>query len=372
MTVVHVDDFVVAATDMDLIEDFIRYMEKAYVVSVTREVEHFLGLHVTELPGGQRLVSQPGLLAKLVQRHQSVASSAKLPTVPMATTFSEADQDDSPRCDIQEFMELLGGLVYTGKTRADGSYSISRLSMRTQKSTVKDFTALLRVLAYLWRTKERGILLTPLHAGLPRGKDGHVELEAWCDASYATHPDGKSHTGYGFKLAHTGSGLFYARSTKQANVALSSTEAELNAAVECVKDVVWFRQLMTDLGFPPKEPTKIYVDNASLIVLSTEFSGNHKRVKHFLVRLNFLIDMVENGVVIFEKVSTTRNIVDPLTKPLGPSEFTPKTDDMLGSLTPKDVPDMPVCCGMSMVETSATPAGKRVLLCERCTYAACL
>jgi len=98
-------------------------------------------------------------------------------------------------------------------------------------------------------------------------------------------------------------------------------------------NIIWFRELLTELGRPPKAPTKVYVDNASLIILSKESSGNHKRVKHFLVRLNFLIQVVEAKIVDFKKVDTARNIVDPLTKPLGPVEFTPKTKEMRGPST---------------------------------------
>jgi hypothetical protein len=183
--------------------------------------------------------------------------------------------------------------------------------------------ALMRILAYLYGTQDLGIVLLP-------GDSDTLILEAWCDASFDTHTDNKSHTGYGFTFRDSRSGLFYSRSQKQPNTALSSTESELYAAVEVVKDGLWFRGLLAEIGFPQLEPTPIKEDNAGLITLASQYSGNHKRVKHFLRPLNFLIDHVNLKNIVFEKVPTVTNKVDGLTKPLGPTEFLPKRDLHLG------------------------------------------
>jgi len=60
--------------------------------------------------------------------------------------------------------------------------------------------------------------------------------------------------------------MFYARSTKQGLVTLSSTEAEICAAVEAVKDVIWFYNILAEIGFPQEGPTTIvHVDNARML-----------------------------------------------------------------------------------------------------------
>jgi hypothetical protein len=321
--VVHVDDFVIAASTEDLILQFINDLEKVYVVSVSNDVNHFLGIHITEFPSGERLLSQPGLMKRLLAKFPEVTQVTKFPAVPMRSTFDDAIQKDAPACDETVFRELLGGLLYGVKTRPDIGYAVNRMAMRSKEATERDLNSLKRILAYVYNTQSIGIRLVPMHSA-------EFVLECWCDAAYAVHPDGKSQTGYGFKCAGSQSGLFYSRSTKQTNVALSSTEAELNAAFEAVKDVVWFRELLAELGFIQSAPTVVYVDNASLITLASQYSGNHKRVKHFLVRLNFLIDQVKNGVVNFVKVHTDDNVADCLTKPLGPTALIPKRDSLLG------------------------------------------
>lgn len=326
LAVVHVDDFALASSSPSMIQDFVTAMETEYVVTVTQDVEHFLGLHITEWPDGSRLLSQPGLLKKLFEKHPHIAALQKFPSVPMATSFCDEVQSASALCDPHAFMELLGSLLYLVRTRPDISYAVNRLAMRAREATEKDLSALMRILAYLYDTQELGITLLP-------GNTDVLRLMAWSDASYATHSDGKSHSGYGFTFDGTDSGLFFSRSTKQSNVTLSSTEAELYAAVEAAKDTIWFRELLSEIGFPQTAPTTIWVDNASLITLASEFSGNHKRVKHFLVRLNFLIDQVNLGTIEFQWVHTDSNCVDGLTKPLGPIQQQPKRGLLLGAPT---------------------------------------
>jgi hypothetical protein len=58
-----------------------------------------------------------------------------------------------------------------------------------------------------------------------------------------------------------------------------------------------------------------------MITLAENFSGNHSKVKHFMLRINFLIDKVRDGTIKFVHVATEDNVADILTKPLGPADF---------------------------------------------------
>jgi hypothetical protein len=100
----------VAASTHALLARFVRDMELTYVVSVTHDVQHFLGLHTQEFPCGARLMSQPGLLKKLFAKHPSVAELPRFPSVPMSSPFNDETQSDSPPCDRTAYMELLGSL----------------------------------------------------------------------------------------------------------------------------------------------------------------------------------------------------------------------------------------------------------------------
>ena len=102
-----------------------------------------------------------------------------------------------------------------------------------------------------------------------------MQLFAYSDAAFIAHKDSKSHSGLHFTLGSE-TGVFHARSQKQKIVTLSSTEAEVHAAIECTKDIIYFRDLLKEMGYPQLSPTRLYLDNKSAITLGQEFSGQHK------------------------------------------------------------------------------------------------
>ncbi|MFM9785812.1 Ty1/Copia family ribonuclease HI, partial [Streptomyces scabiei] len=72
-----------------------------------------------------------------------------------------------------------------------------------------------RIIQYLKGTKELKLNLTA---------ENGITINAFVDASFACHPDGKSHTG---EMITLGGGAVISKSSKQKLVTRSSTEAEL-------------------------------------------------------------------------------------------------------------------------------------------------
>jgi hypothetical protein len=68
-----------------------------------------------------------------------------------------------------------------------------------------------------------------------------------------------------------------------------------------------------------------------MIHLAENFSGNHKKVKHLLTRINFLIEQVHMNHIKFQHVSSDKNVADILTKPLGPCDFLRLRPHLLGA-----------------------------------------
>ena len=68
------------------------------------------------------------------------------------------------------------------------------------------------------------------------GADDEQSNEWWIDASFAVHPDYKSHTGAVHSL---GNGVISSISTKQKVNSRSSTEAELIGIDDVISKVLW-------------------------------------------------------------------------------------------------------------------------------------
>jgi len=160
-----------------------------------------------------------------------------------------------------------------------------------------------------------------------------AKIFAYSDAAFLVHTDSKSHSGLAYKLGKD-TGVFHARSQKQKMVTLSSTEAEVYAAVECAKDVVFFREVLEELGFPTSDPSELYVDNKSAITLGSQYTGNHKKVRHFFSRLNYLIEQINNNNIHLEHLSGTDHLADTLTKAKPRPGFEKDTKELLGPQRP--------------------------------------
>jgi len=75
-------------------------------------------------------------------------------------------------------------------------------------------------------------------------------MYTWVDASYAVHPDMRSHTGGAISF---GVGTLNVMSYKQRLNATSSTEAEVVGTSEYVPKNTWFRMFLEEQGYPIKE-----------------------------------------------------------------------------------------------------------------------
>ena len=103
----------------------------------------------------------------------------------------------------------------------------------------------------------------------------------------------------------------------QAIITLSSCEAEYIALCEAVKQALWFRRLLSQIGFKQTKPVRVYVDNQGAIDLAKNRKVN-MRTKHIDLRFHWVREQVEAKQVQLIHVPGTDNIADMLTKVLGP------------------------------------------------------
>ena len=116
----------------------------------------------------------------------------------------------------------------------------------------------------------------------------------YSDADHGGNTDnGKSTGGYLVKL---GTGAISWSSKLQSMVALSTTEAEYISAVEASKEILWMRQFMGELGYPPSSSSILLMDNQSAISVSKNHE-HHGRMKYMDLRWFWLRDAVDSGVI---------------------------------------------------------------------------
>jgi hypothetical protein len=317
----HVDDLLLVSTSEQLLDSLATTLQNTYSDITETDASSHLGLSIERLDDGSIRLSQPGLADKLF-------SSFLFPDdKPVDTPCVDFPSDDestlteflSQPFDKQTYMQAVGMLNYMCHSRPDITFAVSMCMRRNHRPRRCDWEAVRRIIRYLLGTRDLGTVFR---------SDGEIRLHAFADASYAGHDNGKSHTGIALRV-NDNSAPVYTASTQQKLVALSSTEAELEALKSATTAVQWTRDLLAELGYEQAEATTVFEDNTSAIHLATR-PGNWGRTKHFIVRFNYVKSMIEEHVISLRYIPTEAQLADILTKCLPTAVFTPLRDRLLG------------------------------------------
>ena len=86
-----------------------------------------------------------------------------------------------------------------------------------------------------------------------------------------------------------------------------------------MKEAIWLRGLVNELGLTQKVLT-VFCDSQSAIHL-TKNNRYHDKTKHINIKHHFIRDVVVVGEIMVEKIHTSENPADMLTKPLPITKF---------------------------------------------------
>jgi hypothetical protein len=139
------------------------------------------------------------------------------------------------------------------------------------------------------------------------------ELEGYSDSNYARDKDDrKSITGYVILI----SGVPISWKSKgQANVTLSSTDAEYVALCKTVREVKFIAQLLGTLSVEFKRPIRIHVNNIGPVFLS-ENRNSSEHTKHIDIKYHYIREQIDAGLVEIKFVRLEENLADLFTKNL--------------------------------------------------------
>ena len=279
---VHVDDEMCIGPPNEIDEIILKLRKHLDVVETAND--SYLGLHVERDANGIT-VDQSGYIERVLHRYKM----ADCKPVSSLSDVSQSLDDchDSPSCDKTMYQELLGSLMFLMVgTRADLSHTLTNLARFAHDPKVMHYQALKRVLRYVKGTKH-------LKLFFPAQKQ--LVLQGESDASWSVTADGKGFSAYLVKAAGC---LISWKSTKQRLVALSSAESELMALVDCVRELVWARNMLSELNINNlvRYPIIVEVDSQAVISM-VESLGMSPRCKHFRRKLHFVKDEVDKGNV---------------------------------------------------------------------------
>jgi hypothetical protein len=142
-------------------------------------------------------------------------------------------------------------------------------------------------------------------------------MSVFSDASYGECKETrKAQTGVAI-LA--GGSLVTWTSKRQVTVSLSTGEAEYQGLASAAREVMWFKHLLRDLGFPPQEFI-IQCDSSGALSWCADYKLEPK-AKHIDIIHHYIKDLVLDGRLKVVYVNTKDNLADPFTKALPTADF---------------------------------------------------
>jgi len=140
--------------------------------------------------------------------------------------------------------------------------------------------------------------------------DSQGNIVAYTDSDFAGDiKDRKSTSGHIILL---GNNPISWMSKKQSIVASSTAEAEYISASQCIKKLLWIKNILFELiGF--NKPITIFIDN-NACKISMENGDLNPKLKHISIKYHFTVDNIKKKIVELKHIESSENLADILTK----------------------------------------------------------
>jgi hypothetical protein len=302
----YVDDMLVAGSNMQDINVLKNKLANSFVMKDLGAAKKILGMRITRDRKNRKLtLSQGEYIEKVLERFRM--QNAKPVSTPLANHFKltkemcPKTQEEIEYMSRVPYSSTVGSLMYVMVcTRPDIAHAVGVVSRYMNNPGKEHWEAVKWILRYL-----RG---TSTHALCFGGSD--IVLQGYVDSDMEGDKDSRrSTTGYVFTVGGTTISWI---SKLQKVVSLSTTEAKYVVATEASKEMIWLQRFMEELG-KKQENNRLYCDNESAIHLAKN-STFHSNTKHIQLRYHFIRSILEDGHLKLEKIHTSQNPADMLTK----------------------------------------------------------
>jgi hypothetical protein len=163
------------------------------------------------------------------------------------------------------------------------------------------------------------LCLNPAESGMEKDKTFEFEISGMADAEYYAK-DTKTRQSISGNCTFLLGAVVLAKSKQQRCVTLSTTEAEMTAMKECIRDMMLIRDVLLSIELKVKLPMIISCDNKGAVDLVNNWSTSG-RTRHVATKTMFLRELKEEGTLKVEWVSNTEMVSDAFIKNLGDKDF---------------------------------------------------
>ena len=312
----HVDDLMSSHIDPKVNDEFYAWMDNTYgklkKVTCTRgPIHEYLGMTIDFSKKKKVKIRMDAYVKRMLDEFPIKFDANDKQETPAGPSLLEPGKGAKLDLERKEIFHsfVAKSLFLSKRARLDINPTVTILASRVQSPTIGDWKKLVRLMKYIHCTQGWHLTLSA---------DNIRVIKWYVDASFAVHPDFKSHTG---AVMTMGKGAMQIMSRKQKLNSRSSTEAEIIGVDDAATAILWTRLFMEAQGYPV-DKNILYQDNKSSILLETNGRNSAgKRSRAINIRFFFMTDQVEKGNVSIEYMPTDDMWADFMTKPLQGEKF---------------------------------------------------
>ena len=309
---VYVDDIIITGDDAVEITRVKSCLSKAFEVKDLGQLRYFLGIEVARSRKGIVLSQRKYILDLLNDMGMMECRAAPTPVDQNQKVTAQSGE----LVDKERYQRLVGRLLYLCHTRPDIAYAVGVVSRYMHEPREGHMDAVHRILRYLKGTPGKGLWFQA---------NGHLTIDGYSDADWASClDDRRSTSGY---CVFVGGNLIAWRNKKQAVVSRSTAKAEYRALSLGLSEMLWVRNLLSELKVLKEGQLIVWCDNKSAICIANN-PVQHDRTKHIEIDRFFIKEKLDAGIIKIDHVSTGQQIADCLTKGLAPKECDRACDKM--------------------------------------------
>ena len=313
----HVDDLKSSHMKAKVNDLFLKWLNEKYgkfgEVKATRgKIHDYLGMTFDFTDPGKVKVDMCEYMSSMVDEWPGGIKPGDTAPTPATTDLFNVAEDSPPlpKPMAEDFHTFVAkGLFACKRARPDIHTAIATLCTRTKSPTEDDARKLLRLLRYINGTRDHKLILSA----------ENLEVIHWyVDASFAVHPDMKSHTG---AVMTFGGGAVQSISRKQKLNTTSSTYAELVAAHDASTMILWTKLFMEAQGYPIRRNILQQDNKSTILLLNNGKLSSSKRTRAIDIRYFFLTDQIQKGNLETLYCPTDKMLGDYMSKPLQGKPF---------------------------------------------------
>jgi hypothetical protein len=362
-----VDDFAVATETAELATSIINEIDKYMKIDIKDlgQLDRYNGVDIVQ---GKHFIklNNPTYLKKIIDEHKWMIDETKISNMPIPmpedkkymdrieNAIAPTNENDRTKLQLKmnfNYRQAIGELIYAMVTcRPDISYPLIKLSQYSQNPAEVHYEAVIQIFRYLHATIDDGLIYwrpapNPYLPELPlptvmkstyttnntSDVDSSTQMHAAVDSDWAGDTQHRKSVS-GIILRLSGGTILY-KTKYQDTIALSTTEAEFNAACDAGKSILYVRSILDEINLPQEQATTLFIDNNGALMMGNAQQPT-RRTRHIDLKKFALLDWVQHDLLIMKRISTSDNCSDGLTKQTAKQLFYRHFDYILGKCIP--------------------------------------